>query len=478
MFNFFKKKEKESVIDKATESLNQKRAFKAVKATPTNPITPYKHINKDIFDNVDKLRNLARELEKNNGYTKRYISVIVANVVGDKGFKFTAKAKNFDGTYDELVNNIIEKEFFKWCERCETSGLNFLEVQKLAVASLVRDGEILIRDIYKNGQYFIQVLDSERIVTKYNDPNQNILSGIKTDEYGFPIAYYLKDELTDYSTYKAYDAKQINHVFNKINPEQIRGYSYIAPVAIQLSQLEGFQEAAIIAARTGASKMGFYTLDSSNDPSVLADNDASTDDLYDSVAPGQFGILPSGYDFKSFDPQYPDAVYKDFVKTTLRTIAAGLNVSYNSLANDLESVNYSSIRAGVIEEREHYKIIQTLIETKLLNPIFEKWLKNALTTGILKLNDKSFGIDKFDKFNDYRFVGRRWLWVDPKKDAEANILAINAGLTSITDVIEEKGEDLINLLEKIKRERDLLEQYGITLEKVIVQPDNEINQNN
>jgi len=51
--------------------------------------------------------------------------------------------------------------------------------------------------------------------------------------------------------------------------------------------------------------------------------------------------------FVNVDSDYPHQMYSAFVKAHLQGIASGLGISYHALANDLEGVNYSSIRAGV-----------------------------------------------------------------------------------------------------------------------------------
>ncbi|MCI0539082.1 MAG: phage portal protein [Verrucomicrobiales bacterium] len=73
------------------------------------------------------------------------------------------------------------------------------------------------------------------------------------------------------------------------------------------------------------------------------------------VSPGQFETRPVGFEFQTFDPQHPTQAFPFFVKTFLRGIASGLGVSYNTLANELEGVNFSSIRAGVSDEREEIR---------------------------------------------------------------------------------------------------------------------------
>ena len=63
------------------------------------------------------------------------------------------------------------------------------------------------------------------------------------------------------------------------------------------------------------------------------------------VEAGTIQQLPQGTDFKQFQTdRNPTTAFDPFIKTVLRQISAGLNVSYNDLSNDLTSVNYSGIR--------------------------------------------------------------------------------------------------------------------------------------
>lgn len=107
----------------------------------------------------------------------------------------------------------------------------------------------------------------------------------------------------------------------------------------------------------------------------------STEDEYNpvmNVEAGTFEQLPEGVSFTSFDPQHSTNQFGTFVKQIIRSVASGLNISYASLSNDLESVNYSSIRQGALEERHYYKSEQRFLIEHFLQPVFEVWLLMAI----------------------------------------------------------------------------------------------------
>jgi capsid protein len=65
--------------------------------------------------------------------------------------------------------------------------------------------------------------------------------------------------------------------------------------------------------------------------------------------------LPPGQEIQMYDPTFPTQNYGDFVVAVLRALARGLKVSYLTLTGDLRQANYSSMRAGLLPERDHWR---------------------------------------------------------------------------------------------------------------------------
>lgn len=216
--------------------------------------------------------------------------------------------------------------------------------------------------------------------------------------------------------------------------------------------LDGYIEAELVAARTGAAKMGFlkYT-----DPSAFEAPDPEKPIRID-ASPGTIETLQPGLEFQEWSPEHPTAAFPDFVKAVLRQVATGLRVSYNALANDLEGVNYSSMRSGLLIERDMWRVYQEWWIARFLQPVYEAWLSTALLAGGLKLDSRDPR-----KFNEVRWQPRGWAWVDPEKDVNASVIAISNGLASRTEVLAEKGLDPEEVFERLSEEKDLAEQYGI-----------------
>lgn len=426
----------------------------------------------NIKFNLRKIRDRCREQARNNDYAKRYLQLLVTNVVGQNGIRMQSKARNDDGNLDTIGNQVLENEWKKWCRigNCTIDGkMSFVDAQKLFIETLARDGEVLIRHITTNNPldpYKIQFLDADYLDEEENktlNNGQEIIMGVKLDKYGKPITYYLFKEHPHNKGFGNYDrshievpAQDIIHAFQADRPEQTRGLPFMTTALSRMKMLDGYEEAELVAARVGASKMGFFT-----SPAGDGYTGEDTDDDYTPVMnaeAGTFEQLPDGMDFKTFDPQHPSSGFDGFHKSILRGIASGLGISYVSLANNLEGVNYSSIRQGTLEERDNYRILQRFMIDHFIQPVFDKWLLQTMSFK----SDFMLPPDKYNKFADNAiFVPRSWGWIDPVKEVKANIDGLNAGVVTMQDVQANYGRDVEELFEQHSREEEIAKLYDV-----------------
>src|SRR5690348_5828813 len=110
-----------------------------------------------------------------------------------------------------------------------------------------------------------------------------------------------------------------------------------------------------------------------------------------------------GLNFTGWDPAYPHEQYADFVKARLRRIGAALDQSYYSIANDLTEVNFSSIRAGLLDDREHFKAVQTWWIDHFEGKVFLAWLEFALLNGTLRnpVTRVSLPFSRIEKYQNF-----------------------------------------------------------------------------
>jgi lambda family phage portal protein len=128
-------------------------------------------------------------------------------------------------------------------------------------------------------------------------------------------------------SYVRIPADEIIHGFLPDMVGQKRGLPWTATALWRLQMLGGFEKAALVNARVAASKGGFFQWREGEGPEKEED-----EELYMEADPGSFQELPSGVEFKEWNPQYPSNEFGPFHKAMLRGIASGLEVTYVNLA--------------------------------------------------------------------------------------------------------------------------------------------------
>lgn len=427
--------------------------FNAAKYEQTlhNWATTQTSFNEEIQTDLPALRTRARELSLNNEYAKRYHKLLRTQVVGD-GFILKNKARNLNGDLDKTANKKIEDAWLEWSTKQATvDGMSLTAALKLIIEQASRDGELLL--VHRRGsrygrfQYQIQLLEAEHLDLNLRNTGRNtptIINGVEVDDLGRPLAYHIYTShplQTPYSYTQSQiarvSAQDMIHIFDKERSTQTRGFPWLGAGLIALKHIEEYRKSENIAARAASKKLGAIHKPRGEDE-LLGDEQDPIDEnaVITSMEDSSFAILPEGYSLDMYDPKHPTGNFPEFVKTILRGIAASVGISYHSLANDLESTSYSSLRQGAIDEREQFKEHQRWLIETVLQPIFTEWLRISLITQAVNLP-----LDRFDKWNNPHFQGRSYAWVDPAKEAIAINTQLTNRLTSPKDLIRNMGGD-------------------------------------
>jgi lambda family phage portal protein len=424
--------------------------------------------DQEIKSNMRLLRARARELSRNNPVAKSYLKLLTANVFGEKGIGYKAQVRNNDKSLNTALNQKIEDAWDDWCKKgnCTVDGkMSFRALQNLVLKNMATDGEVFVRMVrgFNNKHRFaIQLFDADQIdhlFSRFASKQENeIRMGIEVDEWGRPVAYHVNlkhpSDMGGSLLRERIPADQILHLYDPERVNQTRGITWFHPCMVELRMLGGYIEAELVAARTGAAKMGFlkYT-------DASAFTEPNPDAKYRIEAqPGVIETLPPGLDFQAWSPDHPASAFPMFVKAMLRLVASSLGVSYNALASDLEGVNYSSMRSGLLIERDQWKMLQSFLKEQMLSPIFEQWMSLALLSGSLVLDSRDPS-----RFLAGKWEPRGWMWVDPLKDVQSSILAIGAGLDSRARIIAEQGSDVEEVFEELSEEKKLAEKFDLEL---------------
>lgn len=428
---------------------------------------------------LPRLRDRSRDLAENSDYFKRFLKALNAGVIGALGVKFQNKAKTPDGSaLDKVVNDDIENQFKIWSKAINASVTrmkSFREIQRLAMECVARDGEVFIRKVigYPNPFGFaLQIIEADEIDDTFDDTSTEgniIRMGVELDKWGAPVAYYRRTIRPGDDRHgiigqnrERIEAKEIIHLFMEDRPNQVRGVPWAHTAMRRLHMLKAYEEAELTAARLAAAKMAFITSpvgDETDEPEPGEDGqDEGTGEAVMEFEPGMIERLEEGTEYTLSDPTHPAGNFAPFIKALLKGIAAGLNISYVSLSNDLEGVNFSSIRSGLLSERDGYIQTQEWFKDHFLDLFWPEWFIQAE----LRNRFSTFRPAEIDRVARPEWQGRRWPWVDPEKDAKANKINVDNAFVSRSQIIREQGKDPQEVAEEMRQDLETFD--GLTVE--------------
>jgi len=434
-------------------------------------------IDSKLLRDLTRMQARSRDLVDNDSTGKRFIQLSKINIVG-RGMRLQMKSKLANGKLDKTANDKIEKAWKEWSKAANctvTKRMTLRQAQKKAVVSRKMDGETIIqlkRNFKNKFNFAIMFIDPERLDTNLNRARSSKLNeirlGIEFNRMGEPLFYYFKKDNGSNTVafsgntqvgrdHDKVPASEIVHWYSNDRVDQSRGWPEMAAVMQNLKNLSGYSEAELVAARVTASKMGFY-IDKDGSGVDGTEEAGDTGNLIQDAEPGAFEQLPPGTEFQAWDPQHPNTAFSDFMKGNKKDIASGLGISYPTLASDLEGVNYSSIRAGVLTDRDGWIDDQDDMDDSFMTPIFLAWLPIQLLNGNIKLP-----FSRIEKFSNPSWQKKRWPWIDPKKDVEAAVIGLDNQLMSRGEVISDNGGDREDTFGQIAADADEADAAGISL---------------
>jgi len=281
-----------------------------------------------------------------------------------------------------------------------------------------------------------------------------IRCGIEFDAIGRRVAYHFRRRHPGDSTDQGMitpetvriPAEEVLHVYRPIDAGQIRGLPHVAPAMVRLFLLDQYDDAELDRKKTAAMFAGFITK-TAPEEQLMGEIEATDDSgATVSLEPGTLQVLLPGEDVKFSSPADVGGGYEAFQYRTLLSVSASLGLPYHLVTGDVRQANYSSLRAELVEFRRRVEQLQHgVIAHQLCRPVWARWLETAVLSGALDLPDFTRSPARYRPVN---WIPPRWDWVDPLKDIQAQVLAMEAGIISRRKVVEATGYDV----EEIDRE--------------------------
>ncbi len=403
------------------------------------------------------LRELSRDLRRNNGWARRGIQVIANNTVG---WGIGAKAEG-DGPLDRAM------ALWKlWSEspRCDWDGrMSFAGLQSLVMQTVVESGECLVVNQPADSSDGLAIplrlqvlepdyLDSARDLTA--GESGPIVQGIEFDERGRRVAYWLHSQhpgsarsmITRLDSRRV-PAERVLHIYRMERPGQSRGIPWLASAIARLNDFDDYEDAELMLRKISAC-LGVFVTDV--DGTAVGEQDPN-DPVTETLEPGEIRYLPPGKKIETVQP--PAVADLAFTARALRRIAASLGVTYEDLTGDYSQVNFSSARMarlahwGNVYEWRYHMLIPQLCDgvwrwAMELAAVLEDWTARPAAS----------------------WSPPPMPMLEPDKEGLAYQRMVRNGFMTWPQVIRELGEDPARQLAELAETNDALDEAEIVLD--------------
>jgi len=424
-----------------------------------------------------ELRIKSRDLVRRNAWAQAGIEAFVANAVGT-GIKPQSLSD------DEQFKTEVQALWRDWVEEADAAGqTDFYGLQSLACRAMLEGGECLIRLRPRRPEdglavpLQLQLLEPEHLPMHLNTDLSSgnvVRSGIEFDAMGRRVAYHLYRSHPEdgglapmsgqggMDTVRV-DAREVIHLYRVLRPGQIRGEPWLSRALVKLNELDQYDDAELVRKKTAAMFAGFVTRQNPED-NLMGESSANAEGIaLAGLEPGTLQILEPGEDIKFSDPADVGGSYSEFLRTQFRAVAAAIGITYEQLTGDLTGVNYSSIRAGLLEFRRRCEMVQhSVLVHQMCRPVWAAWMKQAVLAGALDAPGFARGgAARRRQYLAAKWVPQGWQWVDPEKEFKAMLLAIRSGLMSRSEAISANGYDAEDVDREIAADNQRADDLGL-----------------
>lgn len=469
------------------------------KATNKGYLTDSRDARHDIDKNFRILRERAVDLQQGVPLANGALKTNKTNVIG-AGLRFKSNIR-----FEELGMTIEEKnawerkterEFELWAKHCDArEQTNFYGLQALAYFEKQLYGDVFVNLPMvktKKSPYMLklQIIESimvsspSRYIGQEEEDTNDVIHGIKFNEYGAPIGFYVytgvyQPGLTDDARYKfvpKYGAKSGRlNMIQLVSIErsgQVRGIPLLAPVIEDIKLLGRYEEAEVVKVLVNALMSVFIESETPEDGVPFGesiDYDEQIDPLNDEtieMGNGTVNVLAPGETVKVAEKSPIPTDFKAFVETIISHIGAALEIPYEILTKKF-TASYSASRAALLEYWKSVEAQRSEFITQFCNPIYEEWLTEAILLG--RIHAPGFFDDPIIK---EAWLGASWYGpsqgqLDPKKEAEAAEIRVKSAFsTRAKEAAELTGMDYENeILPQRIREHNSMEEGGLLNEQ-------------
>ena len=430
---------------------------------------------------AESIRTAARHLDENHDIASGILDVLVANTVGT-GIQPEPQVMLKNGQPAQELNSQLIKLYEDWRFRPDVTWQHdYYGFQRLVARSWLRDGEVFANRVIgpvsgiDHGTivpYSLEGLEADLVPYDYESVKPKVKQGIEVSEWGRPIAYHVYKQhpgesgvsaaLSMNTDIKRVSADTMMHVAFRKRLHQLRGVSIFASVINRLDDIKEIDECERIAAKVAASMAAVIKKGNPDSYEAATTDPNATESGRRSMTfePGLiFDDLEPGESIETIDTKRPNNALIPFRDSQLRSAAAGIGASYSSISKNYNGT-YSAQRQELVEHYQIYQMLAGPIVYGFCQPTWDGFVDAALLSGRITLTGD---IDR-ETLYDCTHTGPSMPWIDPEKEVNARILAMQWSLSSRSRSIREAGRNPDQINKEIARDKEEAARLGINID--------------
>ncbi|NNA66170.1 phage portal protein [Pseudomonas gessardii] len=411
--------------------------------------------------NTPALRNLrarSRAAVRNDPYAFNVIDKRVSNLIGTG---ITPRPT----TDDAALRKVKQQLWDDWVDEADADELtDFYGMQALVARTVETAGECFVRLRPRSMDEGLAVpLQLQALAPEFvphdkfeTTKDGNIIrAGIEFTPAGKRVAYWMyrshpRDSSSLNSGYNQLvrvPATQVLHIFEPVEPGQLRGVPRLAPVLKRLRSLDNYDDAVLFRQEVANLFAGFISrpapeaTQQPRDPTTGQLLNLDRDGFTPMVAlePGTMQELGPGEEVEFSKPPDAGNNYPDFMRQQLMAAAAGSGTPYEILTGDMREVNDRALRVVLNEFRRRLEQLQFGVYVhQLCRPVRAAWMDMAVLSGALVLEDYA---QRRREYLRTRWVPQGWAYIQPVQDVQARRMEVQAGFGSRSEMCLRNGYD-------------------------------------
>lgn len=381
----------------------------------------------------------------------------------------------------EKYNKQIERVHEYWSPRADRSGRRSLWMQsRLAERHNEVDGESfsVLSDVGRADKPIplaVQVLDSERVNTPAEFAGDPLVRlGIRYSSDGDILGYYVQrshpgDTRNFDLKYDFIPADRMLHVFEPWFAEQSRGLPWMTRALNRARDAKDYDEATVLGAQIEQCFAGFIKPAAQSGymsaVGAATGTNAISGRRTQDITPGTISHLDPGEEIQFGTPTRPGSNFTPFMEWNYRRVAAAINWPYEMVVKNWNSLSFSGGRLVLTDAKKATEVGQKMMREMWFCRIWERMVDEAVIVGEVDIDPRLY--------LQFPNVFRRHVWIPPKweyalnpgEEVDADVTEIEENLATLEDKLGKRGYDLEEMIERRKRETELLAEAGLTRAK-------------